>query len=92
MRSGEYHDRPLPYRQARHGLGESLKEAAAVITFLAGVAAAFIVLGAVLGGCAAVAPLASAAGGWYTHDRIDYLEQDRVNGLEARVQRLEREQ
>ncbi len=45
---------------------------------------------ALLSGCAAVPPLTSAAGGWYTHDRIGRLEDGRVEELEKRVNGLEK--
>ena len=39
-------------------------------------------------GCVAVAPLTSAVGGWYTHDRVDRLEEGRIEALERRVDGL----
>ena len=38
--------------------------------------------------CVAVAPLSSAVGGWYTHDRVDRLEEGRIEALERRVDGL----
>ena len=42
-----------------------------------------------LSGCVALPPVVSAAGGWYTHDRIDKLEVGRIEALEKRVGGLE---
>ena len=51
---------------------------------------AVLVLVLVLPSCAAVVgPITSAAGGWWTHDRIDKLEENRVEALEERVRALE---
>lgn len=41
--------------------------------------------------CAPVGYVASAASGFYTHDRIDRLEDHRIETLEVRVGELERE-
>ena len=40
-------------------------------------------------GCVALPPAVSAAGGWYTHDRIDRLEAGRIEALEERVKKME---
>lgn len=42
-----------------------------------------------LSGCVALPPVVSAAGGWYTHDRIDRLEEGRIERLEERVGKME---
>ena len=49
---------------------------------------ALLVLG-LLAGCVALPPVMSAAGGWYTHNRVDRLEDDRIEALEKRVSGLE---
>ena len=51
----------------------------------------WVVIGALvlLPGCAALPPAVSAAGGWYTHDRIDRLETGRIEALEERVKEIE---
>ena len=51
----------------------------------------WVVIGALvlLPGCAALPPVVSAAGGWYTHDRIDRLEAGRIEALEERVREIE---
>ena len=54
--------------------------------FLAIAAAAALFL---VSGCMALPSAMSAAGGWYTHDRIDKLEMGRVEALEKRVGELE---
>ena len=51
------------------------------------IAVTFLVLA--LSGCVALPPAVSAAGGWYTHDRIDRLETGRIEALEERVREIE---
>ena len=51
---------------------------------------ALLVLGilSLLPGCVALPPVVGAAGGWYTHDRIDKLEVGRIEALERKMDEL----
>ena len=51
--------------------------------------AAPVLLFLILSGCVALPPAVSAAGGWYTHDRIDRLETGRIEALEERMREIE---
>lgn len=44
-----------------------------------------------INGCVVVPSITSAAGGWYTHQKIDKLEDGKVEDLDARVTRMENE-